>query len=70
MIDLSLKLHENLFCGYLAVARADGRMGEHCYEMKCITRVSSKLNPQLIVGKYGTSSIWSERMIRENLTRF
>ena len=39
-----------------------------CYEMKCITGVSSKLNSQLIVGKYGTSSICSARMIRENLT--
>ena len=33
--------------------------------MKCITGVSSKLNPQLIVGKYGTSSICSARMIHE-----
>ena len=40
-----------------------------CYEMKCITRVSSKFNPQLIVGKYGTISTCSARMIRENLTR-
>ena len=41
-----------------------------CYEMKCITRVSSKSIPQIIVGKYGTSSICSARMIRENLTHF
>ena len=40
-----------------------------CYEMKCITRVSSKFNPQLIVSEYGTSSICPARMIRENLTR-
>ena len=33
--------------------------------MKCITRVSSKFIQQLIVGKYGTSSICSARMIRE-----
>ena len=41
-----------------------------CYEMKCITGVSSKLNPQIIVGNYGTSSICSARTIRETLTRF
>ena len=28
-----------------------------------------KIGQQLIVGKYGTSSICSARMIRENLTR-
>ena len=44
--------------------------GSRCYEMKCITRVSYKVIPQIIVGKYGTSSICSARMIRENLTRF
>ena len=38
--------------------------------MKCITRVSSKCNPQLIVGKYGTNLICSVRTIRENFTRF
>ena len=43
-----------------------------CYEMKCITGVLVKknINSQLIVGKYGTSSICSARMIRENLKRF
>ena len=40
-----------------------------CYEMKCITGASSKLNPQIIMGKYGTSSICSARTIREILTR-
>ena len=40
-----------------------------CYEMKCITRVSSKFI-QFIVGKYGTSSICSARTIREILPRF
>ena len=47
--------------------RGGGGVGLECYEMKCITRVSSKFIPQLIVGKYGTSSICSPRMIRENL---
>ena len=41
-----------------------------CYEMKCITRVSSKLIHQLIVGKYGTSSICSPRTICDILSRF
>ena len=41
-----------------------------CYEMKCITRVSFKFILQIIVGKYGTSSICSARTIREILTRF
>ena len=49
---------------------SDEMLPKDCYEMKCITGVSSKLNSQLIVGKYGTSSICSARMIRENLTRF
>ena len=41
---------------------------KHCYEMKCITRVSPNLLVnQLIVGKYGTRSIWSPRMICEIL---
>ena len=44
--------------------------GYICNEMKCITRVSSNLIQQLIVGKYGTSSINSARMIREILPRF
>ena len=43
--------------------------GYICYEMKCITRVSSKFIQQLIVGKYGTSSICSARTIREILPR-
>ena len=40
--------------------------------MKCITGVLVKknINSQLIVCKYGTSSICSARMIRENLKRF
>ena len=38
--------------------------------MKCITRVSSKIIQQLIVGKYGTSSMSSARTIREILPRF
>ena len=38
--------------------------------MKCITGVSSKLNPQLIVDKYGNSSICFAWTIREILTRF
>ena len=37
--------------------------------MKCITRVSSKFIQQLIVGKYGTSSICFARTIREILPR-
>ena len=42
-----------------------------CYEMKCITRVSSNLLVhQLIMGKYGTSSICSPRMIFEILPCF
>ena len=42
-----------------------------CYEMKCITRVSSNLLVhQLIVCKYGISSICSPRMICEILPRF
>ena len=43
----------------------------YCNEMKCITGVlvKKKIGQQLIVGKYGTSSICSARMIRENLTR-
>ena len=41
------------------------------YEMKCITRVSSNLLVHhLIVGKYGTSSICSPRMICEILPCF
>ena len=38
--------------------------------MKCITRVSSKFIQQLIVGKYGTSSVCSARTIREIHPRF
>ena len=45
-------------------------VGGGCYETKCITRVSSKFNPQIIVGKYDTSSVCSARTIREILTRF
>ena len=41
-----------------------------CYEMKCITRVPSKFDPQIIEGKYGTSPICSARTIREILTCF
>ena len=38
--------------------------------MKCITGVLvKKIGQQLIVCKYGTSSICSARMIRVNLTR-
>ena len=40
-------------------------------KIKCITRVSSNLLVyQLIVGKYGTSSICSPRMICEILSSF
>ena len=42
-----------------------------CYKMKCITRVlSNLLVHQLIVGKYGTSSICSPRTICEILSCF
>ena len=41
-----------------------------CYEMKCITGVLVKIGQQLIVGKYGTSSICSARTICEILPRF
>ena len=41
------------------------------YEMKCITGVLlNKIGQQLIVGKYGTSSICSTRTICEILPRF
>ena len=44
---------------------------EYCYEIKWITRVSSNLLVhQLIVGKHGTSSICSPRMICEILPCF
>ena len=42
-------------------------MGYICYEMKCITGFLVKLIQQLIVGKYGTSSIRSQRTICELL---
>ena len=33
-----------------------------CYEIKCITAVLLKFTPQVIVGKYGTSSVSSKLM--------
>ena len=62
-----LDLHLSISDGFVKTKIYDKR---DCYEMKCITRVSSKFNPQLIVGKYGTSSICSARTIREILTCF
>ena len=42
-----------------------------CYKMKCITRVSSNLLiHQLIVGKYGTRTICSPRIICEIMSCF
>ena len=55
----------NMFCHVFFFQR-----GYICYEMKCITRVSSKFIQQLIVSKYGPSTIFSARTIREILPRF
>ena len=42
-----------------------GKIAVHqCYEGKCITAVLLKFTPQVIVGKYGTSSVSSKLMNR------